>query len=206
MIELKNPAHETATIWSAFNQLQTYKREIPSLFAFNEALVVSDGVEARIGTLTAAREWFLPWRTIEGEKLADATLPQLQVVLEGAFGQGRFLNLIRHFIVFEDTGGGVLLKKMAGYHQYHAVNVAVEETLRASRLRERTPAIEEEEGRYLARASPGTPGRTHRHVGARYGSQWQVVTAPHTGGTCSFRNRGSPARNSLNCGHYCVII
>jgi len=150
VIELKNPADERATVWSAFNQLQTYKQEIPSLFAFNEALVVSDGVKARIGTLTSDREWFMPWRTIEGETLADATLPQLQVVLEGAFDQGRFLNLIRHFIVFEDTGGGVLVKKMAGYHQYHAVNVAVEETLRASRLRERTPTIEDEEGRYLA--------------------------------------------------------
>ena len=150
VIELKNPAHESATIWSAFNQLQTYKRDIPSLFVYNEALVVSDGVEARIGTLTGDREWFLPWRTIEGEKLADATLPQLQVVLEGVFDKRRFLNLIRYFIVLEDTGGGVLVKKMAGYHQYHAVNVAVEETLRASRLRDRTATIEEDEGRYLA--------------------------------------------------------
>lgn len=132
VIELKNAASGGATIWSAFNQLQTYKRQIPSLFAFNAALVASDGVQARIGTLTADREWFMPWRTIEGEELADTKLPQLQVVLEGAFEKRRFLDLIRHFIVFEDVGGGVLVKKMAGYHQYHAVNLALDSTVRAA--------------------------------------------------------------------------
>src|SRR5260370_2019054 len=123
--ELKNAADENATIWSAFSQLQTYKQQIPSLFAFNEALVISDGVQARIGTLTAPREWFMPWRTIEGEKLADARLPQLQVVLEGVFDKQRFLDLIRYFSVFEDAGGGVLINKMPGYHQYHPVNLAL---------------------------------------------------------------------------------
>ena len=132
VIELKNAVSGGATIWSAFNQLQTYKQDIPSLFAFNEALVISDGVEARIGTLTADREWFMPWRTIEGEDLADTRLPQLQVVLEGVFDKRRFLDLIRYFIVFEDGGGGRLVKKMAGYHQYHAVNLAVESTVRAA--------------------------------------------------------------------------
>jgi type I restriction enzyme R subunit len=132
VIELKNAASGGATIWSAFNQLQTYKRQIPSLFAFNAAIVISDGVQARIGTLTADREWFMPWRTIQGEELADTKLPQLQVVLEGVFEKRRFLDLIRHFIVFEDVGGGVLVKKMAGYHQYHAVNLALESTVRAA--------------------------------------------------------------------------
>jgi type I restriction enzyme R subunit len=132
VMELKNAATESATIWTAFNQLQTYKAQIPSLFAYNEALVVSDGVQARIGTLTADREWFMPWRTIEGEELADTKLPQLQVVLQGVFEKRRFLDLIRHFIVFEDVGGGVLIKKMAGYHQYHAVNLALESTVRAA--------------------------------------------------------------------------
>ena len=131
-IELKNPADEMATIWSAFRQFQTYKREIPSLFAFNEALIISDGVQARVGTLTAEREWFMPWRTITGGELADRRLPEAQVVIEGIFEKRRFLDLIRYFLVFEDMGGGLLLKKMAGYHQYHAVNVAVEETLRAA--------------------------------------------------------------------------
>jgi type I restriction enzyme R subunit len=132
VIELKNAVSGGATIWSAFNQLQTYKQDIPSLFTFNEALVISDGVEARLGTLTADREWFMPWRTVEGEDLADTRLPQLQVVLEGVFDKRRFLDLIRYFIVFEDVGGGALVKKMAGYHQYHAVNLAVESTVRAA--------------------------------------------------------------------------
>ena len=133
ILELKNPADERATIWTAFHQIQTYKAEIPSIFNFNEALVISDGVDARVGTLTANREWFLPWRTIEGKELAGPHLPQLQVLVQGIFEKRRFLSLIRHFIAFEDWGGGKLLKKMAGYHQYHAVNAAVEETIRACR-------------------------------------------------------------------------
>ena len=132
VIELKNPADEQADVWRAFKQLQTYKEQIPSLFAFNEALLISDGVQARIGTLTADREWFMPWRTIEGEELADTRLPQLQVVLEGVFEKRRFLDLIRYFIVFEDIGGGVRVKKIAGYHQYHAVNLALDSTVEAA--------------------------------------------------------------------------
>jgi type I restriction enzyme R subunit len=132
VIELKNAADENATIWTAFHQLQTYQQEIPSLFAYNAALVVSDGMEARIGTVGAGREWFKPWRTIEGGTLADPKTPELQVLIEGVFNKRRFLDLIRYFIVFEDSGGGTLNKKMAGYHQYHAVNVAIQETLRAS--------------------------------------------------------------------------
>jgi type I restriction enzyme R subunit len=159
VMELKNAATENATIWTAFNQLQTYKTQIPSLFSFNEAMVISDGVQARIGTLTADREWFMPWRTIEGEELADTKLPQLQVVLQGVFEKRRFLDLIRHFIVFEDVGGGVLVKKMAGYHQYHAVNVAVQETIRACVPPTSPWRVREGEGTYFARgqkdAKPG---------------------------------------------------
>jgi type I restriction enzyme R subunit len=132
LLELKNPADENATVWSAFRQLQTYKRRIPSVFAFNEALVASDGIQARVGTLTADRERFMPWRTITGSELADRLMPELQVVIEGMFEKRRFLDLVRYFIVFEDFGGGKIEKKMAGYHQYHAVNVALEETTRAA--------------------------------------------------------------------------
>jgi len=132
VIELKNPADESATIWTAFNQLQTYKQQIPSLFTFNEALVISDGLDARIGTLTANKEWFMPWHAIEDEHLADKNLPQLQVLIKGVFDKKRFLDIIRHFIVFEDQGGGNYIKKMAGYHQYHAVNTALKETVRAT--------------------------------------------------------------------------
>lgn len=133
VIELKNAADEDANIWTAFHQLQTYQAQIPSFFATNAALIISDGVQARIGTLGAGKEWFKPWRTIGGREDAPSTLSELQVVLEGVFEKRRFLNLVRHFIVFEDEGHGKLIKKMAGYHQFHAVNVAVEETLRAAR-------------------------------------------------------------------------
>ncbi len=132
VIELKNAADDNATIWSAFNQLQTYKEQIPTLFTWNAALVISDGVQGRIGTLTADKERFMPWRTIAGEELAPASMPELQVVLEGVFEKSRFLQLVRHFIVFEDEGRGNLVKKMAGYHQFHAVNLALAATLKAT--------------------------------------------------------------------------
>ncbi len=134
VVELKNPADEDATIWSAFQQFQTYQAQIPALFATNAALVVSDGVQARIGALGAGKEWFKPWRTISGHEDAAPKLAELEVVLEGVFDKRRFLDLVRHFIVFEDLGGGKLAKKLAGYHQFHAVNVALEETLRAAGL------------------------------------------------------------------------
>jgi len=133
LVELKNPTDESADVWSAFRQLQTYKTEIPSLFGYNEALVVSDGLEARMGTLTAGKEWFLPWRTIEGQEVEPASRPQLEVLLRGAFDRRRFLDLVRWFVVFDDDGSGRLAKKMAGYHQFHAVQAAVESTVRASR-------------------------------------------------------------------------
>ena len=157
VIELKNPTDENATIRSAFQQLQTYKAEIPSLFAFNAALVVSDGLEARIGTLTAQWEWFKPWRTITGETLADSKLPQLQVLVEGVCAPRRLLALVRDFIVFEDDGSGTLAKKMAGYHQFHAVETAVAETLRAAALTaaDRPGVGEEQRGRYESGRQPG---------------------------------------------------
>ena len=134
-LELKNPSDENATIWAAWRQFQTYKAEIPSLFAYNAVLMISDGVDARIGALTAGREWFKSWRTISGETLADPQMTQLQVMLEGVCEPKRFLSLVRDFIVFEDDGG-VLTKKIAGYHQFHAVEAAVAETLRAVALRD----------------------------------------------------------------------
>ena len=134
VIELKNPTDADATIWTAWQQLQTYKADLPGLFSMNAALIVSDGLEARLGTLTAGREWFKPWRTIGGEELADKHLPQLQVLLQGVCHRRRFLDLVRDFIVFEDDGGGRLDKKIAGYHQFHAVQAAVDETLRAAAL------------------------------------------------------------------------
>jgi type I restriction enzyme R subunit len=170
VVELKNAAAESATIWTAFQQLQTYKTEIPSLFATNALLVVSDGVEARVGTLTAGREWFKPWRTIAGERLANPHLPELQVVIEGLFAKQRFLDLVRDFLVFEDDGGGSVRKKMAGYHQFHAVQVAVAETLRAAELRGMADAVGEERGRYGSQKQPGgKPG--DRRVGVVWHTQ-----------------------------------
>jgi type I restriction enzyme R subunit len=133
VIELKNPADENATIWTAFNQLQTYKHEIPNLFVYNALLVVSDGMEARVGSLSADAERFMPWRTVEGEELAPASMPQLQVVIQGLFEKRRLLDFIRFFIVFEDDGSGAPVKKVAGYHQFHAVNKALQTTIEATR-------------------------------------------------------------------------
>jgi len=170
VIELKNPSDENATVWSAHQQLQTYQAQIPALFATNAALLISDGVQARIGALGAGKEWFKPWRTITGREDAAAKLAELQVVLEGVFEKRRFLNLLRHFIVFEDSssngGGGKLIKKMAGYHQFHAVNVAVEETLRAAQAHKAA----EMPGRYEAGGKPGgAPG--DRRVGVVWHTQ-----------------------------------
>ena len=169
IIELKNPADEDATIWTAWQQLQTYKAELPALFAFNAALIVSDGVEARIGTLTAGREWFKSWRTITGETLADPHLPQLQVMLACMCDRYRFLALVRDFIVFEDDGSGVLTKKMAGYHQFHAVGTAIDETLRATEL-QRAAAFDKEPGGHEAGRRPGgDPG--DRRIGVVWHTQ-----------------------------------
>jgi type I restriction enzyme R subunit len=174
VIELKNPADENATVWAAFEQLQTYQAQIPALFATNAVLVVSDGVQARIGSLGAGKEWFKPWRTITGREDAPPQQPELQVVLEGVFEQRRFLDLLRHFIVFEDSadaggGGGKLVKKMAGYHQFHAVNAAVEETLRAAQSLA-TDRVGEPPGSYEAgKRLGGEPG--DRRVGVVWHTQ-----------------------------------
>src|SRR5687768_6442821 len=165
VIELKNSAAENATVWSAFQQLQTYQAQVPAFFATNAVLVASDGVQARIGSLGAGKEWFKPWRTISGREDAPAHQPELHVMLEGVFEKRRFLDLLRHFIVFEDAGGGKLTKKIAGYHQFHAVNVAVEETLRAAQT-----VAAEPQGRYDAGQRPGgEPG--DRRVGVVWHTQ-----------------------------------
>jgi type I restriction enzyme, R subunit len=129
--EFKNPADEQATIWSAYEQLRTYEAEIPALFQFNELLVVSDGTEARLGCLTSHRERFLPWRTIDGSKIAPKGSVALETLIRGVFEPSRLLDLLRHFIVFEDDGG-TISKKVAAYHQFHAVNRAIEATVRAT--------------------------------------------------------------------------
>jgi type I restriction enzyme R subunit len=167
LVELKNAADENATIWSAFQQFQTYKAELPTLFTYNALLVISDGVEARIGTFTGGKEWFKPWRTITGETLAGPHVPALQVMLEGVFDKRRLLDMLNYFIVFEDDGSSNLIKKMAGYHQFHAVNTAVGETLRAGSAGNR---VAEEIGRYESGQKPGgDPG--DRRIGVVWHTQ-----------------------------------
>ena len=171
IIELKNPTDEDATIWSAWQQLQTYKSELPTLFSMNALLMVSDGLEARVGTLTAGREWFKPWRTIAGDDVADGSVPQLEVAIRGLCEPSRFLKMVRDFIVFEDDGGGSPMKKMAGYHQFHAVEFAVQETVRASQM-------VEDEGDL---ADPGSGYETGRRPGGAPGDK-RIGVVWHTQG------------------------
>ncbi|HEY5043763.1 MAG TPA: type I restriction endonuclease subunit R, partial [Verrucomicrobiae bacterium] len=133
VLELKNIADEQATIRKAFDQFQTYKAQIPSLFHSNALLVISDGHQAKLGTITSDWERFMTWRTITGKELAPVGSLQLETLLKGVFDKRRLLDLIRNFIVFEDDGEKVV-KKLAGYHQFHAVNKAVATTVEASAI------------------------------------------------------------------------
>jgi type I restriction enzyme R subunit len=160
VIELKNAADEKATIWSAFQQLQTYKNDITPLFVYNEALIISDGTHARIGSLTADKERFMPWKTIAGDILANGHAIELEVLLRGVFDKRRFLDLVRYFIVFEDEGHGQPIKKMAGYHQFHAVNMAIEQTIRASM--EKGGEFAESRGHYFTHTPRNAKPGDHR--------------------------------------------
>ncbi|ABM58862.1 type I restriction endonuclease subunit R [Verminephrobacter eiseniae] len=131
VIELKAPGSAGAHLAGAFNQLQTYKQQIPALFHTNALLVTSDGIAARVGSLSADLERFMPWRTTDGSAIAPKGSPELATLIEGVFAPQRFLDLLRYFTVFGETGSG-LTKIVAGYHQFHAVNRAVESTIRAS--------------------------------------------------------------------------
>jgi type I restriction enzyme R subunit len=131
VLELKDPADESATLRRAYNQLQTYQRDIPALFPYSQALVISDGPEARIGTMTSEWERFMPWRIVDGSELASSSMLELDVLINRVFDHRRFLDLMRHFIVFE-VDGPTIDKKMAVYHQFHAVNKAVDSTIAAA--------------------------------------------------------------------------
>jgi len=131
VLELKSPSDENADIWDAFNQIQTYKSEIPDLFMFNEAVVVSDGYTARVGSLTANQERFMPWRTISNENDKPLLEWQLETMVRGFFDRELLLDYIRFFVLFE-TDGEKIIKKIAGYHQFHAVREAVKATVIAA--------------------------------------------------------------------------
>ena len=133
VIELKNQADEDATIDKAYQQIQTYKDELPSLFQFNEIVVISDGPVARIGSLTAGFEWYKPWRTIEGETPVTGK-SELEILIRGAFDPSRILELIRGFILFEDDPDSDQVHKiLAGYHQFNAARRAIDATVDATR-------------------------------------------------------------------------
>ncbi|MCT7594238.1 type I restriction endonuclease subunit R [Aliarcobacter butzleri] len=131
IIELKNPADENADIYKAYNQLQTYKDEIEDLFVFNEALVISDGINARVGSLTATDERFMFWRTIKDENDKPLLEYELDTLIKGFFHKEYFLDYIQNFVLFEDDGKKII-KKIAGYHQFHAVREAVDSVIVAS--------------------------------------------------------------------------
>ena len=162
IVELKNAADEGATIWSAYAQLGTYKSEISSLLQYNAVLIISDGLEARIGSLTANQEWFKVWRTVAGEGDAPKGVLELDTLVKGVFQPARFLQLLQHFIVFEeDSDTGSIHKIIAGYHQFHAVNAAVAETVRASGLK--TPSsVREKPSKYRASTEPESPAADRR--------------------------------------------
>jgi type I restriction enzyme R subunit len=154
VIELKNPANEQADIWAAFNQLQTYKDEIADLFVNNEALVISDGLHARIGSLTANRERFLPWRTLKNENDRPLLEFELEKVVRGFFAPELLLDYLRYFVLFE-TAEGQTVKKIAGYHQFHAVRAAVKAAVIAATQPAATLA-QEQWATYADRVKPGS--------------------------------------------------
>lgn len=141
VIELKNPVDENATVAKAYTQLQNYKNAIPSLFYYNSILVASDGLDAKVGTLSSDISRFLAWKSIDGVKEDKATVPQIETLIKGMFNKQVLLDLVSHFVVFEKTkkedpttGLSTVstIKKIAAYHQYYAVNKAIESTIRAS--------------------------------------------------------------------------
>ena len=157
LIELKNAADEDATVTTAFKQVQTYKATIPSLLAYNGLVVLSDGLEARAGSLSAGISRYLAWKTVDGLVEASPLVPQLEILIRGLLNPHTLLDLIRYFTVFEkskreDLDTGIVtvetVKKVAAYHQYYAVNKAVESTLRAVGLDDPGPAVKESPDRY----------------------------------------------------------
>jgi type I restriction enzyme R subunit len=132
LVELKNPADENADIWKAYDQIQTYKEQIPDVFQYNELLVISDGSEAKLGSLSSNAERFLAWRTIDGKTLDPlGQFNELETLIRGLLAPQAILDYLRFFVLFEDDGK--LIKKVAGYHQFHAVQAAIEQVVKASR-------------------------------------------------------------------------
>ncbi len=175
VMELKNAADETATVYSAFKQIETYKAIIPGLFTYNGFVVISDGLEAKAGSISADYSRFMAWRTSDGQKEASSTTSQMETLILGMLNKGTLLDIIRHFIVFdestkEDPQTDIItkttVKKLAAYHQYYAVNRAVESTLRASGY-----ILKQDTKRVLTQSpeSYGLPGVSKQPVSDRKG-------------------------------------
>lgn len=176
VIELKNAADENASINSAFKQIETYKSIIPSLFTYNGFVVISDGLEAKAGSISAGFSRFMAWKSADGNAEASHLVSELETLILGMLNKETLIDIIRHFIVFEkskreDPETGIItittVKKLAAYHQYYAVNRAVESTLRASgfTLKQETPLS-------MVTESPesyGLPGVKKQPVGDRKG-------------------------------------
>jgi len=154
VLELKNPADNNADIWSAYQQLQTYKDEISDLFIFNEALVISDGLNARVGSLTANKERFMPWRTVANEDDRPLFEYALETLVKGFFRPDLLLDYIHHFILFEQDGDKSI-KKIAAYHQFHAVREAVKATVISAERPEKNTQAEPRAG-YGDKVIPGS--------------------------------------------------
>jgi type I restriction enzyme R subunit len=178
VIELKNPADENATIGSAFKQLETYKALVPGLFTYNGFLVISDGLEARAGSLSAGRSRFMAWKTADGKEEASPLIGQLETLIQGMLNPHTLLDLIRHFTVFEkskkeDPKTGITIittvKKLAAYHQYYAVNRAVESTIRAAGYTHRPDAQEVGMVQEVSPEEYGVAGVGRQPVGDRKG-------------------------------------
>jgi type I restriction enzyme, R subunit len=177
VIELKNAADEKATVNSAYRQIQTYKESIPRLFAYNGFIVISDGLEARAGTISSAMNRFLAWKTADGNVEASPLIGQLETLIKGILKPSTLLDLLRHFIVFEkskkeDKGGQITIetvKKIAAYHQYYAVNRAVESTLRAAGFVAKKEQVLESNVVKVPPASYGVKGTESQPVGDRKG-------------------------------------
>ena len=154
VVELKNPADASADVWKAYSQLQTYKDEISDLLAYNVALVISDGITARVGSLTANKERFMPWNTIKNEDDRPLLEYQLEKVVRGFFDPELFLDYMRYFVLFEDDGDS-LIKKIAGYHQFHGVREAVRVTTIAAADSDQ-PSVRERRATYGDEVQPGS--------------------------------------------------
>ena len=174
VIEVKKPGAEAASLGAAFNQLRTYKAQIPSLFRTNAVLVTTDGVQARVGSLTANAERFMPWRTTDGREVAPKGSPEMSVLIEGVFERKRFLLLMRDFTVFGDSPGGII-KIIAGYHQFHAVRSAVASTVRALAINAGSSSGASAQGMSEDPAGYGLPGvDSHTQGDRRIGVIWHT--------------------------------